>query len=129
MFKLAKLENGRINVGEPEYLTVEANVKAGQALNLDGGVLKRATGATKPTHIAGANATANSTIPALRVEGNQIYRAPMTGDEFSERKVGDKVTISTNSDGVTTTTTSGVATIVSFGEAEASGDHILVRFA
>lgn len=128
MFKLAKIENGRINVGEPEYLTVNTDVKAGQALKFDGGVLKLATGSTKPTHISGATASANSIIPALRVEANQIYRAPITVAPNTSTVPGAKVTINTTSDGVTATTTDGVATIVSLGEAVAANDHILVRF-
>ena len=130
MFKLAKIENGRINVGEPEYLKVKANVtvKAGDALKLVSGALELATGANKPTHIAGASIGASETkriIPALRVEANQIYRAPTSATPAA---VGSKVTINNTADGVTAETTDGVATIISHGEATKAGDHILIRF-
>ena len=130
MFKLAKIENGRINVGEPEYYKVKANVtvKAGDALKLVSGALELATDTDKPTHIAGASIGASETkriIPALRVESNQIYRAPTSA---APAAVGSKVTINDTADGVTATTTGGVATIVSHGEATKAGDHILVRF-
>lgn len=133
MFKLAKIENGRVNVGEPEYIAVTASVavKAGDALVLTGGVLALATGTIKPTHVAGASIGAAETkrvIPALRIEANQIYRAPISPAPTSSTVPGAKVTVNDTADGVTATTEGGVATIVSLGEATASGDHILVRF-
>ena len=132
MFVLTKIEGGRINVPEPEYLVCSAAVSKGAACTLTSGKLAAlAAGTTKPTYIALAGGKANETIPACRVEPNQVYEVPISALPTS-LNVGDKVTIEiTDTKGckVTATKTDGVATIVSLNGASAIGDKILVRFA
>jgi hypothetical protein len=125
MFNLIKIEGGRINVFEPQILTVGgAAVKNGEALVLNAGVLEKATG--KPTFIALSDCAKDGQVAVGRVEPNQIFETTVTAAPTS-LKVGQKVTIS---DGlaVTATTTSGVAEIVDLCGATKSGDKILVRF-
>ena len=133
MFVLTKIEGGRINVPEPEYLVCSAAVSKGAACTLTSGKLAAiVAGTTEPTYIALAGAkAANETIPACRIEPNQVYEVPIS-DTPTSLNVGDKVTIEiTDSNGckVTATTTNGVATIVSLNDASVAGDKILVRFA
>lgn len=76
MFKLTKIEGGRINVFEPEIHTVgsDAAVKAGQALVLNSsGKLAACGAAVKPTFIALADGDEGEDIHVGRVESNQIY--------------------------------------------------------
>lgn len=65
-------------------------------------------------------------VPVTRVRKDTVYTAPLTA-AGTALNAGNKVTISADGLGVTATTTSGVAEIVSLpGTAE--GDEILVRF-
>lgn len=117
MFKLTKIEGGRINVYEPQILTVGTTaVVSGEALVLTGGVLVRCTSG-KPTFIALANAPANATVPVGRVESNQIYAVAAPG----QLTIGEKYTINDEGTGITTTTTEGVAEVV---YADASVAHV-----
>lgn len=128
MFDLKKIENGRQNVPEPEYLVCNATVAKGAACTLNASG-KLVTGTTKPTYIALAGGKANETIPVCRVEPNQVYEVPTT-TVASALVAGSKVAI--NSDAVQvsgTASESGVATVVSANGATAVGDKILVRFA
>lgn len=130
MFKLIKIENGRQNVPEPDYLDVKSAeaVTIGEALVLSSGKLTKATGT--PQFIAMGEVSANDTdrnIAVCRVESNQIFEAPITAAPTS-LNVGDKVTLADTGLGVTATTQSGVATIVSLNGAAVAGDKILVRF-
>ena len=105
--KLIKIEGGRINVYEPQLLTVGTTaVVSGQALTLSGGKLVRATG--KPTFVALADGAANTTIPVGRVESNQVYEVALPGAVT----VGNKYTLTTDGTGITTTTSDGVAEVV-----------------
>lgn len=128
MFNLKKIEGGRINVHEPEMLTVGASDLAiGTACTVNNGLLVAATGATKPTHVTLAKGEKGKTIPCGRIESNQVYETPV-GAAPTSLKVGQKVTISGDGTGVTATTTDGVATIVDLLGAAAAGDFIQVRF-
>lgn len=74
MFKLTKIEGGRINVFEPEVHTVGSEaVVSGQALVLSGGKLTKCGSEVKPTFIALADGAENSDVYVGRVESNQIY--------------------------------------------------------
>ena len=75
MFTLKKIEGGRINVCEPQKLTVgNTAVVSGQALVLNSTGLLDACGvAVKPTFIALANAAAGAEVAVGRVEPNQVY--------------------------------------------------------
>lgn len=130
MFKLIKIENGRQNVPEPEYLEAKASeeIVIGEALVLSAGVLTKAT-TTAPQYIAMASVGTNDTkrtIAVCRVESNQLYDVPLSVAP-GNIKVGDKVTLA---DGikVTATTDGGVAKIVSLNGAAIAGDVVTVRF-
>ena len=126
MFNLIKIEGGRINVFEPQILTVGSSaVNAGQALVLNAGKLTSA-GSGKPTYIALSAGAAGEEISVGRVEPNQVYEVEISAAPTS-LVVGDKVTLA-GGETVTATTTSGVAEIVSLNGATASGDKVLVRF-
>ena len=128
MFNLKKIEGGRINVHEPQMLTVGGSALAiGTVCTLSNGLLVAATGTTKPTHVTLAAGAIGATIPVGRIESNQVYETTV-GAAPGSLKVGQKVTISSDGTGVTALTTDGVATIVDLLGAEASGDVIHVRF-
>lgn len=132
MFKLVKIENGRMNVPPPEFyeVTTEEEVKIGEALVLSAGKLTKCSGTTMPTHIAmsalGASATKRD-IPVARIESNQVYDVAVSAVPIA-LVPGNKVTIDTDGMRVTATTTDGVATIISTNGAKKIGDIITVRF-
>lgn len=100
----------------------------GEALTLgDGGMTKCA--ATKPpTHICVGPMQSDGTVPATRVHSDIEYETELTvADAESALKLGNKVTLSADGLGVTTTTASGVATVVGI-DGRAVNDKILVRF-
>ena len=132
MFKLIKIENGRQNVPEPEYLEAKASeeIVIGEALVLSAGVLTKCAATTAPQYIAMASVGVNDTkrtIAACRVESNQLYDVPLSVAP-GNIKVGDKVTLATDGIKVTATTDSGVAKIVSLNGAAIAGDVVTVRF-
>lgn len=127
MFNLVKIEGGRINVHEPEKLTVGSSALAiGTVCVLSGGVLAAATGTTKPTHITLAAGDKEAKIPCGRIESNQVYEVPVSAAPTA-LKVGAKVTLDAGQK-VTTTTTDGIVTIVDLNGATKADDIILVRF-
>lgn len=118
MFKLIKIENGRMNVPEPEYHVAGTALKAGQAVSIEGGKLE--VNVAAPTHITLASAKANDAkVPCARIEPAQVYEVSVK--TTAPTSVGDKVAIAT--DGVSVNAdSSGIATVVSLG------DKITVRF-
>jgi ABC-type sugar transport system ATPase subunit len=129
IMKLIKIEGGRINVYEPQMLTTDEEVVAGEALVLDGGMLTKCATTTKPTFVALASVKPTTETPIVevavgRVESNQIYEVECT----AVPTLGTKVTISDGKK-VTATTNDGVAEIVDVNGATAAGDTVLVRFA
>ena len=132
MFKLAKIENGRMNVPEPEYIEVkEAEaVVIGEDLVLTAGKLTKCGSTTVPGYISMGEVSASATkrvIAACRIEENQVYEVEVT-EAPTSLVPGAKVTISADALGVTATTTSGVAKVVALNGASAIGDKITVRF-
>ena len=126
MFECKKILNGRGNVPEPEVHTVGSSaITAGMALNLSGGVLVKATGA--PTHIALADAAANTKVACYAVLPGMIFDVPVSAAPTS-LKEGVKVTVAGTGIEVTATTTDGVATIVNLNGAAKAGDIIQVKF-
>lgn len=114
--RLIKIEGGRINVYEPQNLTADITVSAGQALKLSGGKLALCGATDKPVFVALASFTPSSTelsreIAVGRVESNQVYEVAYPGAVT----VGTKYTLTTDAKGITTTTTSGVAEVVYVG--------------
>ena len=131
MFKLLKIENARMNVPEPVYLDVTAgeSVEIGEALVLTDGKLTKCGATATPQYIAMGVKDANDekrSIPACRVEKNQVYAVPVTAAPTA-LKIGDKVTLHTDGLQVTVTTTAGVVTVESVNGATAAGDEIIVR--
>lgn len=126
MFNLKKIEGGRINVFEPEMLTVGDNdLDIGTACTLSSGKLIAATG--KPTHVTLAKGAKGARIPCGRVESNQVFETTFSVAP-SALNVGDKVTLATGGKNVTTNKDSGVATIVDLLGATEKDDPVLVRF-
>ena len=132
MFDLKKIENGRMNVPEPEYFDAKASteIQIGQALSLQSGVLAPVGGTTKPEFISLGYVSASAAkreIPVCRVNDEQVYEVSVTAAPTS-LKAGSKVTLSADGTEVTATTTDGVATVVNLCGAAAAGDKILVKF-
>ena len=127
MFKLIRIENGRLNVPEPVIYEVGATaVTIGEALVLSGGKLVACSGATKPEFIAMGNAGAGEKVAVCHVESNQVYEVPVSAAPTS-LKAGDKVTVATDGLAVTATTSDGVVTIINTNGATKAGDTIVVR--
>ena len=136
MFNLRKIENGRMNVPEPEYLPTKPSESyvEGETLILSNGTLTKASGTTKPTHIAMktyAAPTANcQALPCFRITENMIFSAPVTFSTTANAVVvGAKLTVYSDGLGVTDVTTGGVATVVdALNVGTQNGEEILVRF-
>lgn len=127
MFECKKILNGRGNVPEPEVHTVGGSeITAGMALTLNtSGLLVKATGA--PTHIALADAAANTKVACYAVLPGMIFDVPVSAAPTS-LKEGVKVTVAGTGLEVTATTADGVATIVNLNGAKKAGDIIQVKF-
>ena len=122
--------------GQPrpwEYIPCDdIAVSVGMALYQDTGLLKKATGATKPAYISMINKTVaaeGDLIPVIRVDHGIVFETSNSAS-FSGAKVGTKVTLHTDALQVTATTTSGVAEIIDFDDVAAAGTGgtVHVRF-
>lgn len=131
MFKLLKIENGRMNVPEPVFFEAAAGeaIAIGEALVLSDGKLTKCAATTAPKYIAmgqvGANAT-DRRVAVCRAGADQVYEVPVTAVPTA-LKAGDKVTLHTDGMQVTATTTGGVITVESLNGATVAGDSIIVR--
>lgn len=128
-FLIHSVDDGRVPAWE--YLPAAAiTPKVGTALYFSSGNLAVATGTTKPEYISmidcDAALTAGDIIPVIRVAPDIVFETKSSAS-YAERKIGDKVTIGSNGDAVTATTTSGVAEIV-YIDGTSSGDMVRVRF-
>ena len=125
MFYLTKIENGRMNVPEPEFYDVgSAAVSAGETVSLSNGYLIKNT--TAPTHICAVDAAKSAKhVPVYRIEKNQVYSAPCT---VPPTAVGAKYAIHGDGLQVGSASDSGVLTVVNINDAVSVGDQILVRF-
>lgn len=135
MFRLVKILNGRINEAEPVKLPASAGVaySFGSMLALSSGALVNCTATTKPQFLCGEDVGANekTEITVYPIDANQIFETKISASPASLH-VGSKVTLAVNgtaADGVTATTTSGVAEIFDLCGAVAAGDKICVRIA
>lgn len=133
MFVPYKSKDGAVTPWE--YLPVSAiTPKVGMALIQTGGNLAIATGTNVPTYISmvekDSACAAGDIIPVIRVEKDVIYETTNSAS-FSAIKKGDKVTLHA-SDGlqVTATKTDGIAEVVDFDDAAATGagGKVYVRF-
>ena len=134
MFRLIKILNSGVNVPEPCIIekSTTLKVKMGSALVLSGGKASTCSATTAPTYIAIADAIKGETsVPCYPVNGDMLFETAIDGDPPSVN-VGNKVTLSTDSDGcavfVSDSTSSGVATVVHIGDAKKNGDKITVKF-
>ncbi|MBR2342985.1 MAG: hypothetical protein IKA64_01880 [Clostridia bacterium] len=126
MFKLLKIENGRINVPEPIAFTAGVAFKSGTALKLSGGKLALADGA--PEYIALSDGVADTEATVYRVTPDMVFEAPVSASPEALTE-GDRVTLSEDATKLTATTSNGVATIINKNGAEAVGDKLVVIFA
>lgn len=110
--------------------TTSVTTKVGMALAQTGGSIMVASGTTKPTYISmreqDTPLTADDLIPVVRVQPDVIFETELSAAGTS-LKVGNKVTIETDGQRVTATTTDGIAEIVEILGTEI-GDKVRVRF-
>lgn len=110
--------------------TAGEEYKYGEALVLTSGKLTKCGATTKPTYICMKDYIApeanNESIPVIRVNDNIVFKVTNV-NELTGVEIGTKVTL--NSDGlqITSTTTDGVAEIVS-KDGDAIGSEVLIRF-
>ena len=134
MFKLIKILNSGVNVPEPCRLKKDsaAEIKMGAALILNGGNAANCSSTTRPEYIAlDDGKIGNDYVMAYAISENMIFEAPVTespetlteGVSLTLAKDGDGAAI-----GVTATTASGVAKIVSLDGAVKLGDTVTVKF-
>lgn len=128
-FKIYSTDDNR--VPGIEYLPASAiTPKVGMALTQTGGQLALASGTTAPTYISmcekDSACTAGDIIPVIRVNRDMIFETTFAAAATSI-KLGDKVTLHTDGEQVTATTTNGVAEVV-YMDGTASGSMCRVRF-
>ena len=126
MFGFRRANNSGV---APTIKQVAANTAVtyavGDALVLTSGKLAKAGATVKPEYISAEKASGKDVLSVYQVESNQEYETVLsTGGTLA---VGDKVTLSSTADSITTTTTSGVAEIVSVA-GTTSGSAAVVRF-
>lgn len=126
MFGLLRADKGN-NPAIKELPAAAGTYNVGDVAVLTNGAITKASGTTKPTYVLAYKGTvASGDIVAV----NPIYKDMEFETKLSATgalKAGDKVTISSTSDSVTATTTSGVATIVEL-TGTASGSTVIVKF-
>ena len=103
-------------------------IHVGTALVLSSGKLAKCTGTSQPDYISMYDGTVASgdIIPVIKVTENTRFLTTFAAAATSI-KVGDRVTIHTDGEQVTATTTSGVAE-VSEMRGTASGSEVIVFF-
>ena len=135
MFKLIKINNVGVNVPEPISLKKDANTILGPAaalvINASGNAANCGE-TTKPKYISIKGAGKGETrILAYEITPNMVFLTKLIG-EAETLKVGNKVTLCSDENGftsfVSSTTTSGVATIYDLSEASGAGSNIAVKF-
>lgn len=134
MFKLIKMTGSRINVPEPEKLTLSTalTAKAGVPLSVTGGaatVLSDTTTAL-PTHILLKKATAEKEVLAFRVTPGMIFEVPASATP-SAMTTGSEYVLSSDGEKVSATAVSSSkrgAVLVNKNGASATGDTLLVSF-
>lgn len=133
MFKLIRIENGRMNVPSPAYYEVTANeaVHEGEALVLSAGKLTKCAATTKPEFIAMGDKTATAEdrkLGVVRCAANQIYEVEVSGTTAPTSLVpGAKIKLGGDGLTVVADTTSGVITVEDLNGAAVAGDTIIVR--
>jgi hypothetical protein len=127
MFKLFKKNNATVPVVK-EIPAAAGTYSVGDALVISGGLATKTTGTVTPEFISAGKGTLSSG-DVLAV--NPIYEDMEFLTSFittaTGLKIGEKVTIATDSAQVTATTTNGVAEIVD-PISTAAGGEVVVKF-
>ena len=134
MFKLIKILNSGVNVPEPVRLpkSETASIKLGSALVLTDGEVASCSPTAVPEYVAAQNArSGESSVLCYAVNENMIFETVFSTSPDGIA-LGQKVTLGTDADGaavcVTSTTSSGVATVIDLMGAKAAGDKVNVKF-
>lgn len=126
MFSLLRADKGN-NPAIKEMAVAAATYGIGEVLAESNGLLTKVTGTVKPTYVScGVGTKASGDLLAV----NPIYKDmefTTTLAASGALKVGEKVTIHSDSAQVTATTTSGVATLLEI-TGTASGNKVVVKF-
>lgn len=109
-----------------EYFKPLTTYAVGTALVFNNGYLEKAGTTAKPEYIAMGNEDDWGFMPVIQVVPGTVYETTLSANG-SSLKLGQKVTISSDGQQVTATTSSGVAEIVAM-EDTAAGSKVLVRF-
>lgn len=129
MFKLKRINNTAVCAPAiKEMVATAATYAIGDALVISSGKLAKAGATATPEFICAAKKTVTTTdteLAAYPVENNQEYETVLSTD--GSLVIGSKVTLSSTSDSVTATTTSGVAEIVA-AEGSTAGSVVVVKF-
>lgn len=123
------VDDGQAMPFETLPATAGLAVNVGTALTVTAGKLALAAGTTKPSYIcmtARAATTDGERLPVQRVADKVIYQTELS-EAAAGLAMGGKHTIAADGGGITATTASGVAEVVSF-EGTAAGDTVRVRF-
>lgn len=104
-------------------------IHVGTALVLSNGKLAKCTGTSQPDYISMYDGTVASgdIIPVIKVTENTRFLTTFAASATSI-KVGNRVTIHTDGEQVTATTTGGVAQVDEIRGAGASGSEVIVFF-
>ena len=125
MFKFRKMNNSGV---APTIKQIAANTAVtyhvGDALVLTSGKAALAGATAKPEYIAAQGGLGLDTLSAYQINSDQEYETVLA--ETGAVVVGTKVTLS-SSDSITTTTTNGVAEVVSVA-GTAPGSAAVVKF-
>ncbi len=127
MFNLVKIEGSRINVPEPEYLTVGTTaIVAGEGLILSSGKLVNC-GTAKPTFVALSGAAAGAEAAVGRVTPDCVFDVELNADA-SALVPGAKVLLVGGLKVGGAADNAGVATVVDTLGSTKAGEKIRVRF-
>ncbi len=126
MFGLFKMDKANTPIRK-QLPAAAATYNVGEAAVIVGGVVTKATGTTKPTHIIAEKGTKTTadTVTVEPIYPDQEYVTTLS--TAGTLTVGTKVTIASDAAQVTATTTSGVATVIE-ATGSTSGSTVIVKF-
>lgn len=111
-----------------EYIEPDTAVPVGTALVFNNnGYLVTAGATAKPEYISMGDINEAYLMPVIQVVPGTVYETTLSANG-SSLKLGQKVTISSDGQQVTATTSGGVAEIVAMDENREKGSRVLVRF-
>ena len=116
MFKVAKYLGGRGAYPDAEIIKCSTStIGTGVALHLSGGYAVKSSGSEAVEYVSAGKYNAAGFIPAYKVDKNMLFEA----NAHSACAVGTKYTLGTDGASVTSTSTSGTATVYSIDGATA----------